>query len=144
MRNLLILLFCCPLFGYTQTMSIHLVKYEGNINPIFSKTLKRINISFDKNSFIDSSSFELVCKIDISDRKSELSGVQNDINLGGGISSIRNRGIVGGILSSSLGSSKQYSFRNTMGFALLNKSQFDSLYLFSQKVMKILDLKDTK
>jgi hypothetical protein len=118
------------------------MSYENSINPIFSKKSKQISISFDKNSLIEQpEKFNCVFKIDISDRKSELAGVSNDFNFGGAVSSINNYGVIGGLLSTGLSSSKMYSFRNTNGIVLFDRAKFDSLVKFSKIIVDIMDSK---
>ena len=82
--------------AFSQIMSEHIYKYENSINPIFSNTSKQILITFDKNSLIDATKeFNYLFKIDISDRKTELSG----------ITATSGFGVLGGILSSGFSSS---------------------------------------
>ena len=50
-------------------------------------------------------------KVDISDRKSELTGVANDFNVSGALTAINRYGILGGVLASSFNTSKQFSYR---------------------------------
>ncbi len=126
----------------SQIQSLHLMSYENSINPIFSKKSKQISISFDKNSLIEQpEKFNCVFKIDISDRKAELTGVSNDFNVGGAVTAINNYGVIGGLLSSGLSSSKMYSFRNTNGVALFDRPKFDSLVKFSKMIVNIMDSK---
>ena len=124
---------------YSQIETTHLLKYEKTINPLFSKKLNQIVVSFEKSNLIDSpqNSFKYL-KVDISDRKSELNGVVNDFNLGGAVSAVNNYGVIGGLLASSFSSSKYYSFRNTNGFIVLNKIQFDTLLKYSGKISQLV------
>ena len=72
-----------------QIMSLHLLKYEKSMNPLFSKKSKSILVTFDKNSLIDSPQvFNYLFKVDIYDRKSELTGVDNDFNVSGALTAI--------------------------------------------------------
>lgn len=131
--------------SYSQFETTHLLKYEKTINPLFSKKLNQIIVNFEKSNLIDSpqNSFKYI-KIDISDRKSELNGVVNDFNLGGAVTAVNNYGIIGGLLASSFSSSKYYSFKNTNGFIVLNKIQFDTLLKYSAKISQIIkSLKST-
>lgn len=138
-----IVLFCLLLFQYTinaQVLSLHLVKYEKSINPAFSNEMKKISITFDKNTLIDSPQvFNLLFKIDISDRKSEFSGVSNEKNITGAVSAIARYGVLGGVLASGFSSSKQYSIRNTNGYVILDKPGFDSLIKYSKKIFEIIE-----
>lgn len=130
------------IFGYSQIQSLHLMNYENSINPIFSKKSKQISISFDKNSLIEQpEKYYCVFKIDISDRKAELTGVANDFNVGVAVTAINNYGVLGGLLSSGLSSSKMYSFRNTNGVVLFDKLKFDSLLKFSKLIIDIMNSK---
>lgn len=144
MSKRIIIILLLPIIGFSQTKTMHLVKYENNINPIFSKVLKHLSISLDKISLIDSLQYQTILKIDLSDRKSELNGISNEISIGNHLNAFRNYGLVGGLVSSSLSTSKLYSFKNTIGSVLLTKVQFDSLYRFSEKIMSLLDEKDEK
>lgn len=128
-------------FSFSQIETTHLLKYEKTINPLFSKKLNQIVVSFEKSNLIDSpqNSFKYL-KVDISDRKSELNGVVNDFNLGGAVSAVNNYGIIGGLLASSFSSSKYYSFRNTNGFIVLNKKQFDTLLNYCGKISQLIKL----
>ena len=116
------------LVGFNQIVSTHLLKYENSINPLFSKKSKQISITFDENNIIDSAFKFYVFKIDISDRKAELNGISNDINIGAAVSGIQNYGIIGGLISTGLSSSKQFTIRNTNGFVVFDKNKFDSLF----------------
>jgi hypothetical protein len=144
MKKLIILLIFATFSskGYNQILSTHLLKYENSINPLFSKKSKQISITFDENNIIDSAFKFYVFKIDISDRKAELNGISNDINIGGAISGFQNYGIIGGLISTGLSSSKQFTIRNTNGFVLFDKNKFDSLYKISTKLIEIM--KSTK
>jgi hypothetical protein len=123
-----------------QIMSLHLLKYEKSINPLFSKKSKSILVTFDKNSLIDSPQvYNYLFKVDISDRKSELIGVANDFNISGAVTAINRYGILGGVLASSFNTSKQFSYRNTNGYVILDRPSFDSLINFSEKLIKIID-----
>jgi hypothetical protein len=126
--------------GFNQIMSTHLLKYENSINPLFSKKSKQISITFDENNIIDSAFKFYVFKIDISDRKAELNGISNDINIGAALSGIQNYGIIGGLISTGLSSSKQFTIRNTNGFVVFDKNKFDSLYKVSKKLIEIMKL----
>ncbi len=139
---LLFLLLFPSLIGLGQIQSLHLMNYENSINPIFSKKSKQISITFDKNSLIENpDKYNCIFKIDISDRKTELSGVANDFNIGGTVSAINNYGIIGGLLSSSLSTSKLYSYRNTNGYVLFDRQKFDSLIKFSKIIINVMDSK---
>jgi hypothetical protein len=121
-------------------MSLHLLKYEKSMNPLFSKKSKSVLVTFDKNSLIDSPQiFNYLFKIDISDRKSELTGVVNDLNISGAVSAINRYGILGGVLASSINTSKQFTYKNTNGYVILDRLSFDSLLNFSEKMIKIID-----
>ena len=133
-----ILLCLFPLFVESQTKSIHLVKYEATINPIFSKVSKKINFFLGKVSIIDSPKSVIFLKIDISDRKSELVGSGGSVGLGGGMFGNGNSGIAGGLLGTSFSSSKQFLFRNTTGTIILNKLQFDTLFSYFTKVNELI------
>ena len=123
-----------------QIMSLHLLKYEKSMNPLFSKKSKSILVTFDKNSLIDSPQiFNYLFKVDISDRKSELTGVANDFNISGAVTAINRYGILGGVLASSFNTSKQFSYRNTNGYVILDRPSFDSLINFSEKLIDIID-----
>ena len=123
-----------------QIMSLHLLKYEKSINPLFSKKSKSILVTFDKNSLIDSPQiYNYLFKIDISDRKSELTGVVNDLNISGAVTAINRYGILGGVLASSFNTSKQFSYRNTNGYVVLDRLSFDSLINFSDKIINIIN-----
>lgn len=127
---------------FGQIQSLHLMNYEKSINPIFSKKSKQISISFDKNSLIEQpEKYKCVFKIDISDRKSELTGVANDFNIGGAVSAINNYGVIGGLLSSTISSSKLYSYRNTNGFVLFDRLKFDSLIKYSKMIVNVMSSK---
>jgi hypothetical protein len=116
------------------------MKYEKSMNPLFSKKSKTILVTFDKNSLIDSPQiFNYLFKVDISDRKSELIGVANDFNISGAVTAINRYGILGGVLASSFNTSKQFSYRNTNGYVILDRPSFDSLINFSEKLIKIID-----
>ena len=130
------------LVGFNQIVSTHLLKYENSINPLFSKKSKQISITFDENNIIDSAFKFYVFKIDISDRKAELNGISNDINIGAAVSGIQNYGIIGGLISTGLSSSKQFTIRNTNGFVVFDKNKFDSLFKVSKKLIEIM--KSTK
>ena len=130
------------LVGFNQIVSTHLLKYENSINPLFSKKSKQISITFDENNIIDSAFKFYAFKIDISDRKAELNGISNDINIGAAVSGIQNYGIIGGLISTGLSSSKQFSIRNTNGFVVFDKNKFDSLFKVSKKLIEIM--KSTK
>jgi hypothetical protein len=133
------LLLCFfPLFVKSQTKSIHLVKYEATINPIFSKVSKKINFFLGKVSIIDSPKSVIFLKIDISDRKSELVGSGGSVGLGGGMFGNGYSGIAGGLLGSSFSSSKQFLYRNTTGTIILNKIQFDTLFSYFTKVNELI------
>lgn len=138
----LFLFLSFSIIGYNQILSTHLLKYENSINPLFSKKSKQISITFDENNIVDSAFKFYVLKIDISDRKAELNGVSNDFNIGGAISGIQNYGIIGGLISTGLSSSKQFTIRNTNGFVVFDKPKFDSLYKISNKLIEIM--KSTK
>ncbi len=126
--------------SFSQIMSTHLLSYSNSINPIFSKKSKSINLSFDKIKLLDTVSEEkYILKIDISDRKSELSGISNDFNLAGGVAALNNYGLLGGALALGLNSSKQFSIKNTNGSVALNHSKFDSLFKFSYRIVKLID-----
>ncbi len=126
--------------SFSQIMSTHLLSYSNSINPIFSKKSKSINLSFDKIKLLDTVSEEkYILKIDISDRKSELSGISNDFNLAGGVAALNNYGLLGGALALGLNSSKQFSIKNTNGSVALNHSKFDSLFKFSNRIVKLID-----
>jgi hypothetical protein len=126
--------------SFSQIMSTHLLSYSNSINPIFSKKSKSINLSFDKIKLLDTVSEEkYILKIDISDRKSELSGISNDFNLAGGIAALNNYGLLGGALALGLNSSKQFSIKNTNGSVALNHTKFDSLFKFSNRIVKLID-----
>ena len=141
-KNLFILLII-TLFNTianAQIMSLHLLKYEKSINPLFSKKSKTILVTFDKNSLIDSPQiYNYLFKVDISDRKSELTGVVNDLNISGAVTAINRYGILGGVLASSFNTSKQFSYRNTNGYVILDRQSFDSLINFSEKLIDIID-----
>ena len=141
----IIFIFLSSLYSivsFAQIQSLHLMSYENSINPIFSKKSKQISISFDKNSLIEQpEKFNCVFKIDISDKKAELTGVANDFNVGGAVTAINNYGVIGGLLSSGLSSSKMYSFRNTNGVVLFDRIKFDSLVKFSKMIVNIMDSK---
>ena len=123
-----------------QIMSLHLLKYEKSMNPLFSKKSKSILVTFDKNSLIDSPQvYNYLFKVDISDRKSELTGVANDFNISGAVTAINRYGILGGVLASSFNTSKQFSYRNTNGYVILDRQSFDSLINFSEKLIDIID-----
>jgi hypothetical protein len=125
---------------FSQIMSTHLLSYSNSINPIFSKKSKSINLSFDKIKLLDTISEEkYILKIDISDRKSELSGISNDFNLAGGVAALNNYGLLGGALALGLNSSKQFSIKNTNGSVALNHTKFDSLFKFSNRIVKLID-----
>ena len=80
------------------------------MNPLFSKKSKSILVTFDKNSLIDSPQiYNYLFKVDISDRKSELTGVVNDLNVSGAVNAINRYGVLGGVLASSFNTSKQFS-----------------------------------
>jgi hypothetical protein len=97
-------------------------------------------LSFDKIKLLDTVSEEkYILKIDISDRKSELSGISNDFNLAGGLSALNNYGLLGGALALGLNSSKQFSIKNTNGAVALNRTKFDSLFKFSNRIVKLID-----
>jgi hypothetical protein len=109
------------------------------MNPLFSKKSKTILVTFDKNSLIDSPQiFNYFFKVDISDRKSELTGVTNDFNISGAVTAINRYGILGGVLASSFNTSKQFSYRNTNGFVILNRQSFDSLINISEKLLNVI------
>lgn len=141
-KNLFILLII-TLFNTianAQIMSLHLLKYEKSMNPLFSKKSKSILVTFDKNSLIDSPQvYNYLFKVDISDRKSELTGVANDFNISGAVTAINRYGILGGVLASSFNTSKQFSYRNTNGYVILDRQSFDSLINFSEKLIDIID-----
>ena len=123
-----------------QIMSLHLLKYEKSMNPLFSKKSKSILVTFDKNSLIDSPQiYNYLFKVDISDRKSELTGVANDFNVSGALTAINRYGILGGVLASSFNTSKQFSYRNTNGYVILDRPSFDSLINFSEKLINIIN-----
>jgi hypothetical protein len=143
MKKNLFILVIITLFNTmanAQIMSLHLLKYEKSINPLFSKKSKSILVTFDKNSLIDSPQvYNYLFKVDISDRKSELIGVANDFNISGAVTAINRYGILGGVLASSFNTSKQFSYRNTNGYVILDRPSFDSLINFSEKLIKIID-----
>jgi hypothetical protein len=127
--------------AFSQIMSEHIYKYENSINPIFSKVSKQILVTFDKNSLIDTNSkFVYILKIDISDRKSELTGISNGSNFNS-LSGFGSYGVMGGVLASGFSSQKQFSFKNTNGFILFNKLSFDSLHAYTKKIIEIIDSK---
>lgn len=142
MKKILLLLISITAFNsivYSQIMSLHLLKYEKSMNPLFSKKSKTILVTFDKNSLIDSPQiFNYLFKVDISDRKSELTGVTNDLNISGAVTAINRYGILGGVLASSFNTSKQFSYRNTNGFVILNRQSFDSLINISENLLNII------
>lgn len=144
MKKNLIIMLIITLFNTianSQIMSLHLLKSEKSMNPLFSKKSKQIIISFDKNSLIDSpETYNYLFKIDISDRKSELTGVDNDLNIGGALTAINRYGVLGGVLASSFNTSKHYSYRNTNGNVILDKLSFDSLINYSEKIINIMDV----
>lgn len=139
MKKILLLLLIITSFNsivYSQIMSLHLLKYEKSMNPLFSKKSKSILVTFDKNSLIDSPAvYNYLFKVDISDRKSELTGVVNDLNVSGAVTAINRYGV----LASSFNTSKQFSFRNTNGYVILDRPSFDSLINFSEKLINIID-----
>ena len=141
-KNLFILLII-TLFNTianAQIMSLHLLKYEKSMNPLFSKKSKSILVTFDKNSLIDSPQvYNYLFKVDITDRKSELTGVANDFNISGAVTAINRYGILGGVLASSFNTSKQFSYKNTNGYVILDRQSFDSLINFSEKLIDIID-----
>jgi hypothetical protein len=140
--RLIFILMLISTSSFSQIMSTHLLSYSKSINPIFSKKSKQISISFDKNSLIEQpEKYSCVFKIDISDRKSELTGVANDFNIGGAVSAINNYGLIGGLLSSGLSSSKMYAFRNTNGYVLFDRLKFDSLIKFSKMIVNVMSAK---
>jgi hypothetical protein len=129
-------------YSFAQIQSLHLLKYENSLNPIFSKKSKQIVISFDKNSLIDTpTKYYCSFKIDISDRKAELTGATNDISIGGAMTAMNNYGVLGGLLASGLSSSKSYSFRNTNGYVVLDRPKFDSLLKYAKSIVEIMDSK---
>ena len=69
MKKNLIIMLIITLFNTmanSQIMSLHLLKSEKSMNPLFSKKSKQIIISFDKNSLIDSpETYNYLFKIDI-------------------------------------------------------------------------------
>lgn len=126
--------------SFSQIMSTHLLSYSNSINPLFSKKSKSINLSFDKIKLLDTVSEEkYILKIDISDRKSELSGISNDFTIAGGVAALNNYGLLGGALALGLNSSKQFSIKNTNGSVTFNYSKFDSLFKFSKRIVKLID-----
>ena len=138
---ILIILISFNTIANAQIMSLHLLKYEKSMNPLFSKKSKSILVTFDKNSLIDSPQiFNYLFKIDISDRKSELIGVANDFNISGAVTAINRYGILGGVLASSFNTSKQFSYRNTNGYVILDRPSFDSLITFSEKLINIINV----
>ena len=143
MKKNLFILVIITLFntiGNAQIMSLHLLKYEKLMNPLFSKKSKSILVTFDKNSLIDSPQvYNYLFKVDITDRKSELTGVANDFNISGAVTAINRYGILGGVLASSFNTSKQFSYRNTNGYVILDRQSFDSLINFSEKLIDIID-----
>ena len=143
MRKILFTLLIIMSFNkttFSQIMSLHLLKYEKSINPLFSKKSKTILVTFDKNSLIDSPQvYNYLFKVDITDRKSELTGVANDFNISGAVTAINRYGILGGVLASSFNTSKQFSYRNTNGYVILDRQSFDSLINFSEKLIDIID-----
>ena len=143
MKKILLLLLIITSFNsivYSQIMSLHLLKYEKSMNPLFSKKSKSILVTFDKNSLIDSPAvYNYLFKVDISDRKSELTGVANDFNVSGALTAINRYGILGGVLASSFNTSKQFSYKNTNGYVILDRQSFDSLINFSEKLINIID-----
>jgi len=143
MKKIIILLTIISInsIAYSQIMSLHLLKYEKSMNPLFSKKSKSILVTFDKNSLIDSPQiYNYLFKVDISDRKSELTGVVNDLNVSGAVTAINRYGVLGGVLASSFNSSKQFSYRNTNGYAILDRLSFDSLISFSEKLINIINV----
>jgi len=131
-------LFIIPSFLYSQIETTHLYKYEKTINPLFSKVDKKVAITFDSNSYLDSSfsSFYLF-KIVISDKKNELKGISNDLNVSN-TAAIINKGLLGGLLAVGLSTSRQYSILNTSGSVFFNKKQFDSLVVFISKINDLI------
>ncbi len=128
--------------SYSQVEVRHLLKYTHSINPLFSKKSKQINITFDKYSFIDSiNSFRKIIKIDIADRKSDLTGSANDFNISGALASINNLGFLGSVVAGGINSSKFYTFRNTNGNVIFERNKFDSLLLYSKKIIELIDRK---
>ena len=143
MKKVIIIVFLISFkfTSYSQIMSLHLLRYEKSINPLFSKKSKTILITFDKNSLIDSPKiFNYLFRVDISDRKSELTGVANDINISGAVNAINRYGVLGGVLASSFNTSKQFSYRNTNGYVILDRFSFDSLVSFSEKLINISNI----
>ena len=141
-KNLFILVIITLLntVANAQIMSLHMLKYEKSINPLFSKKSKSILVTFDKNSLIDSPQvYNYLFKVDISDRKSELIGVANDFNISGAVTAINRYGVLGGVLASSFNTSKQFSYKNTNGYVILDRPSFDSLINFSEKLINIID-----
>lgn len=134
----LIFLLSLPVFANSQIKSIHLVKYEASINPLFSKVSRKINFVLDKVSVIDSSRSILFLKIDIYDRKSELVGSAGSVGMGGNLIGYGGSGIIGGLIGSSFNSTKQYLYKNTTGTIILNKQQFDSLYTYFGKMKELI------
>ena len=95
MKKVIIIVFLISFkfTSYSQIMSLHLLRYEKSINPLFSKKSKTILITFDKNTLIDSPKiFNYLFKVDISDRKSELTGVVNDLNISGAVNAVNRYG----------------------------------------------------
>jgi len=135
---ILIFLLSLSLFANSQIKSIHLVKHEASINPLFSKVSRKINFVLDKVSIIDSPKSIIFLKIDIYDRKSELVGSAGSVGLGGNMIGYGGSGIIGGLIGSSFNSTKQYLFKNTTGTILLNKQQFDTLYNYLGKIKELI------
>ncbi len=137
--SILLFLLFISLNSTAQLLSTHLYNYENTINPLFSKVNKKITITFDSNSYLDSIGNNFyVFKFDISDKKTELKGITNDINLTNTAVAINNGGLIGGLLSVGLSSSKQYSILNTNGVVFFNKKQFDSLVNFISKINELI------
>jgi hypothetical protein len=135
---ILIFLLSLSLFANSQIKSIHLVKHEASINPLFSKVSRKINFVLDKVSIIDSPKSIIFLKIDIYDRKSELVGSAGSVGLGGNMIGYGGSGIIGGLIGSSFNSTKQYLYKNTTGTILLNKQQFDTLYNYLGKIKELI------
>ncbi len=144
MKKILLILVIITAFNSivnSQIMSLHLLKYEKSMNPLFSKKSKSILVTFDKNSLIDSPQvYNYLFKVDISDRKSELTGVVNDLNISGAVTAINRYGVLGGVLASSFNTAKQFSYRNTNGYVILDRPSFDSLITFSEKLINIINV----
>jgi hypothetical protein len=135
---ILIFLLSLSVFANSQIKSIHLVKHEASINPLFSKVSRKINFVLDKVSIIDSPKSIIFFKIDIYDRKSELVGSAGSLGMGGNMIGYGGSGVIGGLLGSSFNSTKQYLYKNTTGTIILNKQQFDTLYTYFGKIKELI------